>query len=224
MKCPNCNSENINFVSNITTKGYSNKNAAKGCFCFGLPGLLFGFCDSGKQQTREFWVCNNCGSKFQKADAYAKETRIQECREIISSGSKEELNNLLSYISKAKSDIEAAEEAFKKELESEKINNKDIVKANKTRRIKIIVAVVVGIVSLLLFTYEQNDLGTIFGIILLVLLITLNKSKEKIIDKYASAKLKELENKKHQAKEELKRLERIAKAQDDLQEMIGDEK
>jgi len=61
MKCPKCNSEQIQFVSETTSKGFSNKSAATGCFCFGLPGLLFGFCNSGKKETKEFWICNNCG-------------------------------------------------------------------------------------------------------------------------------------------------------------------
>lgn len=49
MKCPKCNSEQIQFLSETISKGFSNKGAATGCFCFGLLGLLFGLCNSGKK-------------------------------------------------------------------------------------------------------------------------------------------------------------------------------
>ncbi len=224
MKCPKCNSERIEFVSNVTTKGFSNEKALTGCFCFGLPGLLFGLCDSGKQQTREFWICNNCGTKFQKADADAKEKKIQNCQAIVSGASKEELNNLPSQLSKARSNSINSEEEFNKALESEKGSNLDIVKAFKTRKILFILGFVLGVLSIVVVATGGGIFGLIFLGLFLWDVLSYKKDKEKIIYKYASPKLKELEIKKKESKEKVIRLERIEKAQSDLHQMLGDGK
>ncbi len=224
MKCPKCNSDRSHFVSNITTKGFSNESACAGCFCFGIPGLLFGFCDSGKQDTREFWMCDNCGSKFQKSEVEEKEQRIQKCKEIVNTATQDELANLSNYISTAKSKVEKTRETFYAQLKSEKINNNDMIKANKTMQIILIVAILAGFVSLICFASEENTLGLVLLVILFCGIIVFKKNKNKIIDKYGSAELKISIKNKEEAKEKLERLETIAKAKDDLQEMTGNEK
>lgn len=69
MKCPHCGSENVNLISNVTSRGFSASNACCGTLLTGnCIGMLCGFCGSGKTKNKEFWVCNNCGSKFQDSE------------------------------------------------------------------------------------------------------------------------------------------------------------
>lgn len=68
MKCPHCGSENVNFISNTTTKGFRGGKACCGFLIWGWIGILCGLCGSGKQNTKEYWICNNCGNKFQNSD------------------------------------------------------------------------------------------------------------------------------------------------------------
>lgn len=65
MICPNCESENCNFISQTHTSSGSFADGCCGFILFGPIGILCGLC--GKDTTtKEFWVCNNCGCKFQQ--------------------------------------------------------------------------------------------------------------------------------------------------------------
>lgn len=68
MKCPNCGSENVNYITNTTTKGFGSGKACCGFLLWGWIGFLCGLCGMGKQNTKEYWICNNCGNKFQSKD------------------------------------------------------------------------------------------------------------------------------------------------------------
>ncbi len=67
MVCPNCGSENVQIINEVSTTG-KDFSAGKGCLgaiCFGPIGILCGACGKGKQtQNAQFWVCNNCGNKW----------------------------------------------------------------------------------------------------------------------------------------------------------------
>lgn len=65
MICPNCESENCNFISQTHTSSGSFADGCCGFILFGPIGILCGLC--GKDTTtKEFWVCNDCGCKFQQ--------------------------------------------------------------------------------------------------------------------------------------------------------------
>jgi len=225
MKCPKCNSEQIQFVSETTSKGFSNKSAATGCFCFGLPGLLFGFCNSGKKETKEFWICNNCGLKFQKSEVEEKERKIENYKSIISSATSEELKDMQGNITKAKTILDKAENDFLNEREKELTSNEEIIKAKKNRKIILILGIVGILVSLIFFLYE--DLAFL-GLILLGLslwdIFSYKKSEDKFIEKYGSKNILELKEKKEKAIQSFKRLEEISKAKEELQTLTSNEK
>lgn len=225
MKCPKCNSEQIQFVSETTSKGFSNKSAATGCFCFGIPGLLFGLCNSGKKETKEFWICHNCGLKFQKSEVEEKERRIENYKSIISSATAEELKDIQGNITKAKTILDKAENDFLSEREKELTSNEEIIKAKKNRKIVLILGVVGILVSLIFFLYE--DLA-FWGLILLGLslwdIFSYKKSEDKFIEKYGSKKILELKEKKEKAIQSFKRLEEISKAKEELQTLTSNEK
>lgn len=56
MRCPKCQSNNLQIVSDVKGKGAS---ATKICLC-GICGLA----GTGKTTTTHYWVCQNCGNKF----------------------------------------------------------------------------------------------------------------------------------------------------------------
>lgn len=225
MKCPKCNSEQIQFMSETTSKGFSNKGAATGCFCFGLPGLLFGLCNSGKKETKEFWVCNNCGLKFQKSDVEAKEKKIESYKSIISSATEEELKDLQGNVTKAKKDFDTADSNFMSEMEKELVNNEEIVKAKKNRKILLIFGIVGIVVSLIFFFIEDLAfLGLILFGLSLWDILSYKKSEEKFVEKYGSKKILELKEKKNKAMQSFKRLEEISTAKEELQALTSDGK
>ena len=66
--CPRCDSTNVTPISETKTEGkdFNAGNACCGILLCGLPGLLFGFVGKGKQTTTTtYWVCKNCGCKFE---------------------------------------------------------------------------------------------------------------------------------------------------------------
>lgn len=66
MKCPNCNSENVSFISNVQKRGFSVADACCGWLLFhNWIGILCGAIGANKTKTQDYWVCNNCGRKFQ---------------------------------------------------------------------------------------------------------------------------------------------------------------
>jgi hypothetical protein len=111
------------------------------------------------------------------------------------------------------------------EREKELLNNEDIIKAKKNRKILLIFGIVGVVVSMIFFLYE--DLAFL-GLILLGLslwdIFSYKKSEEKFVEKYGSKKVLELKEKKNNAIQSLKRLEEIARAQEELQRLTSNEK
>lgn len=67
MRCPRCGNENCTIINEVTATG-KDFSASKGCcgaLLFGPIGILCGACGEGKKvKNTNYWVCNNCGSKF----------------------------------------------------------------------------------------------------------------------------------------------------------------
>lgn len=74
MICPECGSSNCQAISETTRTGYSLAKGCCGWLLLGGPlGLLCGLCGMGKTKSKIFWVCHNCGKRFQNG---IKETEI----------------------------------------------------------------------------------------------------------------------------------------------------
>ena len=72
MKCPKCGHTNCQYVSQTSTssKGYGICKGICGGALLGPIGLLCGLCGTGTTSaTNEYWVCQDCGVKFDAADA-----------------------------------------------------------------------------------------------------------------------------------------------------------
>lgn len=65
MICPKCESENCQFVSHSHTTSGSFCDGCCGFLLLGPVGILCGLCGRDTE-TKEFWVCNDCGCKFQR--------------------------------------------------------------------------------------------------------------------------------------------------------------
>ena len=72
MKCPNCGSENCQFIATTETHGksFSFSNACCGSILLGPIGILCGACGTGvHSKTHEYWICNTCGKRFNQYEA-----------------------------------------------------------------------------------------------------------------------------------------------------------
>lgn len=67
MKCPKCGSNNCQYVaaSETHSKGFSSGDACCGLLLMGPAGMLCGLCGTETNTTtKEYWVCHDCGNKF----------------------------------------------------------------------------------------------------------------------------------------------------------------
>ena len=71
MKCPKCGSEKTHYVANTKSTGPSFVDGCCGWILLGPVGLLCSFCGMGSE-TEEYWICDNCGSKFQAGEYESK--------------------------------------------------------------------------------------------------------------------------------------------------------
>lgn len=89
VKCPCCGGRNLQTVSEVTTVtsttggGYSGSKGCLGLILFGPFGLLCGNCGNAQKtevqnNTKLFWVCRDCGHKFEHLDNIQKEISVLE--------------------------------------------------------------------------------------------------------------------------------------------------
>ena len=69
IRCPHCGSTRLQFTTTVKTQGVSVGDACCGYVCLGPLGLLCGLCGAGSTETKEGWVCLDCGKKFTTKDA-----------------------------------------------------------------------------------------------------------------------------------------------------------
>jgi len=65
MQCPRCGGTNIQYVTESDSQGFGFGKGCCGYILFGPLGLLCGLCGMGKGTTYTYWICKNCGNKFQ---------------------------------------------------------------------------------------------------------------------------------------------------------------
>ena len=68
MRCPKCGSKKCQFITTTNThsSGFGCFDACCGFLILGPVGILCGLCGSGTSTTtKEYWICNECGRKFQ---------------------------------------------------------------------------------------------------------------------------------------------------------------
>jgi len=66
IKCPRCGSGNIQYVSETETRGFGFGKGCCGYILFGPFGWLCGLLGMGKGTSYTYWICKNCGRRFQR--------------------------------------------------------------------------------------------------------------------------------------------------------------
>lgn len=69
LRCPHCGSTRLQYTTTVKTQGVSVSEACCGYICLGPLGLLCGLCGAGSTETKEGWVCCDCGTKFTTGEA-----------------------------------------------------------------------------------------------------------------------------------------------------------
>lgn len=78
IRCPKCGGTNIQFSTSTEVRGFSTGQACLGSVVFCNPlGMLCGLCGMGKSDTYEYWICKDCGTKFQQGE-YESQVESQE--------------------------------------------------------------------------------------------------------------------------------------------------
>lgn len=236
MKCPNCGSENAQFVTKESGKDYSVSDGCCGYMFLGPLGLLCGACGN-KKTTEEFWVCTSCGSKFSETEsryAIKEEAKAEETKKTCNKYKKELGEHSLEYFKeeyktaqkkcddaireykdefRRLADKYAEENEYAKQYKEKNYN--DTKKWSKIRSITII-SIILGIVFLFI---KQIILGLLFIIVPLVVsnnLASKETEAEKVLDKLFRDKeptFIEFIQRKNAANKELERCEaRLKKA------------
>lgn len=120
MRCPQCGSEDLQYVTYTQNTNYGVTKGCCGFILMGPLGLLCGLCDKSSQ-TYEYWVCRNCGAKITNKELderLNKEEQILRWKERMSQCTipPAELGGLLQT---AKADTEAAMENFRQACREE---------------------------------------------------------------------------------------------------------
>lgn len=115
MKCPKCGSEHVQFYSTTNTQGPSVSSSCCGYILLGPLGLLCGLCGMGSE-TKEYWLCQDCGNKFSVDDAQ-KNMQDEQQKTVMYSQYKEELTSLAEAEGDAET-IKARQAAAAQRLET----------------------------------------------------------------------------------------------------------
>ncbi len=68
IRCPKCGSENVQFYTESKYHGPSLLNGCCGSVILGPVGILCSLCGQ-HTETKDYWVCKNCGNKFTTSDS-----------------------------------------------------------------------------------------------------------------------------------------------------------
>ena len=107
MKCPNCGSENIQYVSDTSGGGLSCLRSCCGLVALGPLGRLCGIKGS---HTDEFWICKDCGNRFSNGAAIRNQEREELAAERQANAEKKAIGESEQYKNYKKS-VSAAEKS-----------------------------------------------------------------------------------------------------------------
>ncbi len=204
MKCPHCDSEDIQFATNTHGGGFSFFDSCCGFILMGPLGLLCGACGSGVS-TKEFWICKNCGHKFSNKEAQRNkeayelneknaETRYYTYKSEINSALKNygNIENLMQHKKESAERYLNAKKNYEENYESF-LNNK-IISNKKTEKTvkratdgesKVTDVIIAALILIGLVTIEFG-LGVVLlaiGIILWIIVGIKNQTSKKKLDK-----------------------------------------
>ncbi len=183
LRCPKCNSEDIQFTSSTTSKGVSVRNSCCGYILLGPLGLLCGLHKAGETSTSEFWVCRNCGARFGDYEANS------------------------SSLSEQSSDVNWRLRDVSQEYEDQ--TNQLKAEYPKYKNANRLMTIGAGIIVLAVFTILTGLLpvAIVVGLIGLIILLMGMGREEKIFNEIASPELKSLRKQKEVLEEKKREIE-----------------
>lgn len=239
MKCPNCGSEHIQYTSTTSGGGFHADNACCGMLLLGPLGLLCGACGSGSK-SEDFWVCCDCGKKFDAEEARRKEEKALrdaeneyayyvECKRVreVAFAEYGDIDNIIKIVGKTISEKDQADKAYQNEYDTfvqEMSKNDNNIKklAKKTTcsdrlAITILVLLILG-VALLFCGLFPVGAALIGALIIYVLIVGYSevRAKDKLTELFLSKNIsaKDLQKQKAKAHEEHKKWEEITRSID----------
>lgn len=221
MICPKCGSENVQFSTNTSGGGYKAGSGCCGYMILGPLGLLCGACGSGSTTT-EFWICNQCGHRFDNFDAKEALKIAEKCKKY-----KNELKQPLGSYRYRYQDAEKAlskaneeyEQEFNKCLEKYSLENEEVAKYKKKYSEKHIMASI--IITVIIIFGALFSIGGIvplgipmlIGGIIAIIIRKLNRKKLteriEVIFKEKNPDFQKFIDKKENAKKEQKRWKKL---------------
>ena len=225
IKCPHCGSTRIQFTTTVKTQGVSVGDACCGYICLGPLGLLCGLCGAGSE-TKESWVCCDCGTRFTTKEAQkAVQQKLQHEQNLVKKQQEREAQlatwrALMESCPYPTNQLDTLyDQAVKEDEEKSKIFSDQC--AEERKRIGVWQAAIYGIgVGLLilligvlwfligLFTGGSWAPGILFGIIGVAVIAWFGLRDDELFAQYASEELRTLKQEKEQAaahKDELKK-------------------
>lgn len=183
LRCPKCDSEDIQFTSSTTSKGVSVRNSCCGYILLGPLGLLCGLHKAGESTTSEFWVCRNCGARFGDYEANSSSLTDQ------------------SFI--VGQDLSAISKEYEEQTNQLKAEYPKYKKANNLSMIG------AGIIlsAFLIFFAGLLPVAIVVALIGLVICFIGIGREEKIFNEIASPELKSLRNRKEALEEKKREIE-----------------
>jgi len=209
MRCPNCNSDHVQFATKTSGSSFGSGEACCGFLLMGPLGLLCGFCGSDVS-TDEFWICQECGHKFSnsegksmqnKHDKYLNQKEIRR-KAFEEYGDKETIRNKF-FDGKARLEEGIIDFNFKVQdyIERErKVDETLDLLCKKMEKgvpdvftILAVIAFILGLGSIFLFgTIVEGALIAILAAIAVVLLCVIDMRLENAVAKYVLNRSPEL--------------------------------
>lgn len=226
LKCPHCGSTRLQYTTTVKTQGVSVCDSCCGYICLGPFGLLCGLCGAGSTETKESWVCCDCGTKFTTEEAQRAVRQKLQQEQNLAKKQQEKEAQLATWHSMMEScpyppeqlstlydeATKQAEEKDKKlraawDEERKAIGSWQATSYGMTAGLIIaLLGVLIFVIALL--TSSAVGYGILLAIIGIAVLAFFSQKDDKLFDQYASSSLRAMKEEKEQAiqhKAELKK-------------------
>ncbi len=208
LKCPKCGSENIQFSTSTERKGFSAGDSCCGYMLFGPLGLICGLSNMGETKSHDFWLCQNCGAKFQADDALNKQKERAEKLAQYNNILQDAPENLEAYQAQVHQEFLKVSEAFKEE------NQK--LKMEQPQYARICRGTPIGSVMILAGIVLAFGTGSLYFALIallgLVLALAAVNKESKLFDSLASPRLQAIKKQRDELLAEEQKLLKQIKA------------
>lgn len=235
LKCPHCGSTRLQFTTTVKTQGISLGDACCGYVCLGPLGLLCGLCGAGSSETKEGWVCCDCGTRFTTQEAQkAVQKKLQQEQDLAKRQQEHEAqlatwralmencpyppDQLDSLYADAVKQEEEKDKAFSQQCLEERRKIGDWEGALYGMVVGFIILLIGGLWFLFaLFTGGSWGPGLFVGILGLAVIVWFNQRDDQLFEQYASEPLRALKKEKEAAAAHKGELKKYREAYQGLQ-------